>query len=201
MLDAADAERRRIERDLHDGAQQRLVSLAVNLGLARSTLGDLPEDARKVIDEAHREAKEAIAELNNLVRGLHPAVLEDRGLDAALSGVAARLPVPVRVAVDLPQRPSPTVEAVAYFVVSEALTNVVKHAQATRADVTVERIGETLLVVVADDGAGGADLAAAGGGTGLAGLAKRVASVDGTFSCRSPAGGPTVITVELPCAP
>ena len=200
MLDAADAERRRIERDLHDGAQQRLVSLAVNLGLARATLGDLPEDARKVIDEAHREAKEAIAELNNLVRGLHPAVLEDRGLDAALSGVAARLPIPVRVAVDLPQRPSPTVEAVAYFVVSEALTNVVKHAQATRAEVTVERIGETLLVVVADDGVGGADLAAAGG-TGLAGLAKRVASVDGTLSCRSPAGGPTVITVELPCAP
>jgi signal transduction histidine kinase len=201
VLDAADAERRRIERDLHDGAQQRLVSLAVNLGLARATLGDLPEDARKVIDEAHREAKEAIAELNNLVRGLHPAVLEDRGLDAALSGVAARLPIPVRVAVDLPRRPSPTVEAVAYFVVSEALTNVVKHAGATRADVTVERIGETLLVVVADDGTGGADLAAAGGGTGLAGLAKRVASVDGTFSCRSPAGGPTVITVELPCAP
>ncbi|MES9604808.1 histidine kinase [Actinomadura sp. NPDC000929] len=201
VLDAADAERRRIERDLHDGAQQRLVSLAVNLGLARATLGDLPADARKVIDEAHREAKEAIAELNNLVRGLHPAVLEDRGLDAALSGIAARLPIPVRVAVDLPRRPSPTVEAVAYFVVSEALTNVVKHAQATRADVTVERIGETLLVVVADDGAGGADLAAAGGGTGHAGLAKRVASVDGMFSCHSPAGGPTVITVELPCAP
>ncbi|MFE5033066.1 sensor histidine kinase [Streptomyces sp. NPDC056683] len=201
VLDAADAERRRIERDLHDGAQQRLVSLAVNLGLARLTLGDLPEDARKVIDEAHREAKETIAELNNLVRGLHPAVLEDRGLDAALSGIAARLPIPVRVAVDLPRRPSPTVEAVAYFVVSEALTNVVKHARATRADVTVERIGETLLVIVADDGAGGADLAAADGGTGLAGLAKRVASVDGTFSCRSPAGGPTVITVELPCAP
>ena len=201
VVDAADAERRRIERDLHDGAQQRLVSLAVNLGLARATLGDLPADARKVIDEAHREAKEAIAELNNLVRGLHPAVLEDRGLDAALSGVAARLPIPVRVGVDLPQRPSPTVEAVAYFVVSEALTNVVKHAQATRADVIVEGIGETLLVIVADDGAGGADLAAAGVGTGLDGLAKRVASVDGTFSCRSPAGGPTVITVELPCAP
>lgn len=201
VLDAADAERRRIERDLHDGAQQRLVSLAVNLGLARLTLGDLPEDARKVIDEAHREAKEAIAELNDLVRGLHPAVLEDRGLDAALSGVAARLPIPVRIVVDLPQRPSPTLEAVAYFVVSEALTNVVKHAQARRADVSVQRIGQTLLVVVADDGAGGADLAAAGAGTGLAGLAQRVASVDGTFCCRSPAGGPTVITVELPCAP
>ncbi|MFF7050804.1 sensor histidine kinase [Streptomyces griseorubiginosus] len=200
VVDAADAERRRIERDLHDGAQQRLVALAVNLGLARATLGDLPEEARKVLDEAHREAKEAIAELNDLVRGLHPAVLEDRGLDAALSGVAARLPIPVSVAVDLPRRPSPTVEAVAYFVVSEALTNVVKHAQASRADVTVERIGETLLVVVADDGAGGADLAVADG-TGLAGLAQRVASVDGTFSCRSPAGGPTVVTVELPCAP
>jgi signal transduction histidine kinase len=105
------------------------------------------------------------------------------------------------VAVDLPQRPTPTVEAVAYFVVSEALTNVVKHAQASRAEVTVARIGETLLVVVADDGVGGADLAPAGGGTGLAGLARRVASVDGTFSCRSPAGGPTVVTVELPCAP
>jgi signal transduction histidine kinase len=198
VLDAADAERRRIERDLHDGAQQRLVSLAVNLGLAKATLDDLPEDARRVIDEAHREAKEAIAELNNLVRGLHPAVLEDRGLDAALSGIAARLPIPVRLAVDLPRRPSPTVEAVAYFVVSEGLTNVVKHAQASRADVTVERIGETLLVVIADDGVGGADPGAEG--TGLAGLVKRVASVDGTFSCRSPAGGPTVITVELPCA-
>ncbi|MFC8342830.1 sensor histidine kinase [Streptomyces sp. NPDC057280] len=201
VLDAADAERRRIERDLHDGAQQRLVSLAVNLGLARATLGDLPEDARKVIDDAHREAKEAIAELNDLVRGLHPAVLEDRGLDAALSGVAARTPIPVRVAVDLPRRPSPTIEAVAYFVVSEALTNVVKHARATRADVTVARIEETLRVIVTDDGTGGADLATVGAGTGLAGLAKRVASVDGTFSCRSPAGGPTVVTVELPCAP
>ncbi|MEU8591568.1 histidine kinase [Streptomyces sp. NPDC048664] len=201
VVDAADAERRRIERDLHDGAQQRLVSLAVNLGLARATLGDVPDDVRKVIEEAHREAKEAIAELNDLVRGLHPAVLEDRGLDAALSGVAARLPIPVRVAVDLPRRPAPTIEAVAYFVVSEALTNVVKHACASRADVTVERIGETLLVVVADDGVGGAELAATTEGTGLAGLAKRVASVDGTMSCRSPAGGPTIVTVELPCAP
>jgi signal transduction histidine kinase len=201
VVDAADAERRRIERDLHDGAQQRLVALAVNLGIAKATLGDMPDDVRKVIDEAHREAKEAIAELHSLVRGLHPAVLEDRGLDAALSGIAARLPIPVRVAVDLPERPAPTLEAVAYFVVSEALTNVVKHARATRAEVAVGRIGETLRVVVSDDGVGGADLAAVTGGTGLAGLAKRVASVDGTLSCRSPVGGPTVVTVELPCAP
>jgi len=213
VIDAADAERRRIERDLHDGAQQRLVALAVNLGLAKVTLGDLSDEARAVIDDAHREAKEAITELGNLVRGLHPAVLEDRGLDAALSGIAARLPIPVRVAVDLPHRPLPTIEAVAYFVVSEALTNVVKHARATRAEVTVEQIGGTLLVVVTDDGVGGAELSAALGaepgaetgavsqGTGLAGLAKRVASVDGTLSCHSPVGGPTVITVELPCAP
>ncbi|GAA3065057.1 hypothetical protein GCM10020000_55960 [Streptomyces olivoverticillatus] len=141
MVDAADAERRRIERDLHDGAQQRLVSMAVNLGLAKVTLTDLPDDARKVIDEAHREAKEAITELGNLVRGLHPAVLEDRGLDAALSGIAERTPIPVRVRVDLQSRPSAAIEAVAYFVVSEALANVVKHAQASRADVAVERFG------------------------------------------------------------
>ncbi|MEV4500940.1 sensor histidine kinase [Streptomyces klenkii] len=198
VLDAADAERRRIERDLHDGAQQRLVSMAVNLGLAKVTLTDLPEDARKVIDEAHREAKEAIAELSSLVRGLHPAVLEDRGLDAALSGIAERTPLPVGLSADLPVRPAPAVEAVAYFVVSEALANVVKHARATRADVRVETRGGILLVVVTDDGAGGADPT---GGTGLAGLAKRVASVDGTFSISSPAGGPTVVTVELPCAP
>ncbi|MFI0965411.1 histidine kinase [Streptomyces sp. NPDC021080] len=200
VVDAADAERRRIERDLHDGAQQRLVALAVNLGLAKATLGDLPEEARKVIDEAHREAKEAISELNDLVRGLHPAVLEDRGLDAALSGVAARLPVPVRLSVNLERRPSPTVEAVAYFVVSETLTNVVKHARASKADVTVEQTRGTLSITVTDDGVGGADLSG-GSGTGLAGLAKRVASVDGTFSCHSPLGGPTAIAVELPCAP
>ncbi|MEU3350077.1 sensor histidine kinase [Streptomyces sp. NPDC037389] len=197
VVDAADAERRRIERDLHDGAQQRLVSLAVNLGLAKVTMPDLPDDARKVIDAAHREAKEAIAELQDLVRGLHPAVLEDRGLDAALSGLAERAPLPVRVKVDLASRPAQAVEAVAYFVVSEALANVVKHAQASRVDVTVERFGGILLVVVSDDGVGGADPS---GGTGLAGLAKRVASVDGTFSFSSPVGGPTVVTVELPCA-
>ncbi|MCQ8769984.1 sensor histidine kinase [Streptomyces telluris] len=198
VVDAADAERRRIERDLHDGAQQRLVSMAVNLGLAKVTLKDLPDEARQVIDEAHREAKEAIAELGNLVRGLHPAVLEDRGLDAALSGIAERTPLPVGLTVDLADRPAPTVEAVAYFVVSEALANVVKHARATRADVRVERRGGILLVVVTDDGVGGADPT---GGSGLAGLAKRVASVDGKFSISSPVGGPTVVTVELPCAP
>ncbi len=200
-VDAADAERRRIERDLHDGAQQRLVSLALNLGLAKATLTDLPAEAQEVIDAAHREAKDAIEELNNLVRGLHPAVLDELGLDAALSGLAARAPLPVRLRVDLPaelpQRTAPAVEAVAYFVVSEALTNVAKHArEATRADVTVTRLGEILRVVIADDGMGGADPSK---GSGLKGLAQRVRSVDGTFRMSSPVGGPTMMSVELPC--
>ncbi|WP_424640799.1 sensor histidine kinase [Embleya sp. AB8] len=193
---AADAERRRIERDLHDGAQQRLVSLAVNLGLARVTLTDLPPEARRVIDDAHREAKAAIEELGRLVRGLHPVVLEDRGLDAALFGVAAGSTVPVRLRVDLASRPAPAVEAVAYFVVTEALTNITKHARAEQAEVSVVRERDILRVSVTDDGTGGADPAA---GSGLAGLRRRVASVDGTFRLSSPRGGPTVITVELPC--
>ncbi|MBO4257464.1 sensor histidine kinase [Streptomyces griseorubiginosus] len=196
LADAADAERRRIERDLHDGTQQRLVSLAVNLGLARATLKDLPEDARRVIDEAHREAKEAISELNDLVRGLHPAVLDDRGLDAALSGLAARVPLPVRLHVDLDGRPAPAVESVAYFVVSEALANVTKHARAGRVEVTVRRTGRVVRVEVTDDGVGGADAAA---GTGLTGLAGRVRAVDGTFRIDSPVGGPTTLVAELPC--
>jgi signal transduction histidine kinase len=198
VVDAADAERRRIERDLHDGAQQHLVSLAVNLGLARATLTDLPDSAREVIDQAHREAKEAIAALSDLVRGLHPAVLEDRGLDAALSGLVARVPLPVRLQVSLDSRPSATVEAVAYFVVSEALANVIKHARATRAEVTVRRTGDLLRVTVTDDGVGGADPS---GGTGLAGLAQRVSSVDGVLRISSPGGGPTSLMAELPCAP
>ncbi|MFD3554681.1 histidine kinase [Streptomyces goshikiensis] len=201
VLDAADLERRRIERDLHDGAQQRLVALAMNLGIARATLPDLPPEAKAVIDEAHREAKEAIEELNNLVRGLHPVVLEDRGLDAALSGIAARAPLPVELTVDIGTRPGPTVEAVAYFVVSEALANVAKHARAKACSVRVDRMpdrrrGDLLRLVVTDDGVGGADPA---GGTGLVGLRKRVGSVDGTIMINSPLGGPTVITVELPC--
>ncbi|MFH9420790.1 sensor histidine kinase [Streptomyces sp. NPDC017529] len=194
-VDAADAERRRIERDLHDGAQQRLVALALNLGLAKVTL-DLPPEARQVVDEAHRQAMEAIEELNSLVRGLHPAVLDELGLDAALSGLAARAPLPVRLWTDLPGRAAPAVEAVAYFVVSEALNNVAKHAEATRAEVTVTRLGEILRVVVADDGVGGADPAR---GSGLKGLAQRVRSVDGAFRMSSPVGGPTTMTVELPC--
>ena len=196
VVDAADAERRRLERDLHDGTQQRLVSLAMRLGMARAERPDAAQ-AHQVIAEAHEEAKAALAELRHLVRGLHPAVLEDRGLDAALSGVAARLPIPVRLTVDVPSRPPPTIEAVAYFVVSEGLTNIAKHAQASQAEVFVQHAHDRLHIIVSDDGVGGADPAH---GTGLAGLAKRAASVDGTFEIASPPGGPTLLTVDLPCA-
>jgi signal transduction histidine kinase len=195
VVDAADAERRRLERDLHDGTQQRLVSLAVRLGMARAEPSGAAQ-AQRVIAEAHEEAKATLAELRNLIRGLHPAVLEDRGLDAALSGVAARVPIPVRLTVDMARRPSPTIEAIAYFVVSESLTNITKHAQASQAEVFVQRAGDRLHIIVSDDGVGGADPAH---GTGLAGLARRAASVDGTFEIASPPGGPTLITVDLPC--
>jgi signal transduction histidine kinase len=197
IVAATDAERRRIERDLHDGAQQRLVALAMHLGMARATLTDASEPARQAIADAHDEALQALAELREFVRGLHPAVLNDRGLDAALSGIAARAPFPVRLRVEVATRCSPSIEAVAYFVVSEALTNVAKHARATSCEVTVERRGGTLRIAVRDDGAGGAS--EAGGGSGLRGLAQRAAAVDGTLEVDSPVGGPTMITVELPC--
>ena len=195
-VDAADAERRRLERDLHDGTQQRLVSLAMNLGMARAQ-ATTADEAHQAIAEAHEEAKAALTELRNLIRGLHPAVLENRGLDAALSGVAARMPIPVRLTVDLPRRPSPVIEAVAYFVVSEALANIAKHAQASQAEVVVQQVGDRMHIIVSDDGVGGADPAR---GTGLAGLAKRASAVDGTFEIVSPPGGPTLLTVDLPCA-
>jgi signal transduction histidine kinase len=195
-VDAADTERRRLERDLHDGTQQRLVSLAINLGMARAETRTV-EEAHQAIAEAHEETKAALTELRNLVRGLHPPVLEDRGLAAALSGLAARMPIPVRLTVDVPRRPPATIEAVAYFVVSEGLTNITKHAQASQAEVIVQRTGDRLHVIISDDGVGGADPAF---GTGLAGLAKRAASVDGTFEIASPADGPTLLTVDLPCA-
>lgn len=192
---SAEAERRRLERDLHDGAQQRLVSLAMNLGRARARFDDDPEGARAIVDQAHTEAKEALAELRNLVRGVHPPVLADRGLDAAISGLAALSPVPVTVRASLTARPSTSAEAIAYFVVAEALTNVAKHARATRAEVVASRHGDVLRVVIRDDGIGGADPQ----GQGLAGLADRLSGVDGRLSVHSPAGGPTVIEAELPC--
>jgi signal transduction histidine kinase len=197
-VSAADAERRRIERDLHDGTQQRLVSMAMRLGLALATMDDLPDDARKVIQRAHEDAKEALKELRDLVQGLHPAILADRGLDAALSGIAARAPFPVALSVELGQGnklPAAT-EAVAFFIVSETLTNTAKHAQATTASVSVTRRKQMLTIRIEDDGRGGADAAR---GSGLRGLTQRAASVDGTLHIHSPEGGPTVITAELPC--
>jgi signal transduction histidine kinase len=197
VVDAAEAERRRIERDLHDGAQQRLVALAMELGRAKAKFADDIDAARVIVDQAHAEAKEALTELRNLVRGVHPPVLTERGLDAALSGVAALCPVPVSVHVDVPVRPRAAVEAIAYFVVTEALTNVAKHSRASSAKVWVEGRGYpgTLTVMVSDDGIGGADPA----GAGLTGLADRVAGVDGKLTVESPSGGPTIIAAELPC--
>ena len=197
VVGAAEAERRRIERDLHDGAQQRLVALAMELGRAQAKFGNDVDAARVLVDQAHAEAKAALTELRNLVRGVHPPVLTDRGLDAALSGLAALCPVPVDVQVDVPVRPKPAVEAVAYFLVAEALTNVAKHSRASHASVFVEGHGfpGTLTVVVSDDGIGGADPH----GGGLSGLADRVAGVDGTLSVESLSGGPTIISAVLPC--
>jgi signal transduction histidine kinase len=196
VVDSVDAERRRIERDLHDGAQQRLVAVAMNLGRARSHYDDDPDTARDLLDEAHRDAKQALAELRDLARGIHPAVLTDRGLDAALSGLAGRCPVPVTVSVAAGPRCTPTIEAIAYFVVSEALANIAKHAQASRAAVSVYRHENRLRVEVSDNGIGGADAAR---GSGIAGLRDRVAGVDGTLEVISPAGGPTTLKAELPC--
>ena len=197
LVAAADAERRRIERDLHDGMQQRLVALAMNLGFARAVGGDLPEPVRDAVTRSHHDAKQALTELRQIVRGLYPAVLDDRGLDAALSGLVASSPVPARLKVDLPRRPPVAIEAVAYFVVAESLANVAKHAFASQVDVEVRRAAGQLRVAVADNGCGGARPER---GTGLRGLAQRVASVDGRLSVDSPDGGPTTILVELPCA-
>jgi signal transduction histidine kinase len=195
VIDAAEAERMRIERDLHDGAQQRLVSLAMELGRAKAKFGTDPEAAAAIVGQAHEQAKEALAELRNLVRGVHPPVLSDRGLDAALSGLTALCPVPVTVSVDLPARPPASIEAIAYFVVAEALTNIAKHAHASHARVIVVRAGGLLSLEITDDGTGGADPA----GQGLSGLAARVAGVDGQLRVTSPAGGPTTVEVTLPC--
>ncbi|HLL36719.1 sensor histidine kinase [Streptomyces sp.] len=195
VVDTAAADLRRIERDLHDGAQARLVALAMDLGLAKEKLAQDPRAAARMVDEAHGEVKTALQELRDLARGIHPAVLTDRGLDAALSAVAARCAVPVRVEVDLASRPAPAIEGIAYFTVSELLQNISKHSRARSASVDVWRSENRLMLQVADDGVGGADATA---GSGLAGLAERLDAVDGILVVDSPAGGPTRITAELP---
>ncbi|WP_326814863.1 MULTISPECIES: sensor histidine kinase [unclassified Streptomyces] len=195
VVDTAAADLRRIERDLHDGAQARLVALAMGLGLAKEKLTEDPEAAARMVDEAHGEVKVALQELRDLARGIHPAVLTDRGLDAALSAIASRCTVPVRVGVDLPGRPAEAIEGIAYFTVSELLQNVSKHSGARSASVEVWRSAERLLIRVSDDGRGGARM---DGGTGMSGLAERLGAVDGLFVLDSPAGGPTTVTAELP---
>ncbi|KFG06863.1 sensor domain-containing protein [Streptomyces scabiei] len=195
VVDTAAADLRRIERDLHDGAQARLVALAMDLGLAKEKLAEDPRAAAVMVDSAHGEVKTALQELRDLARGIHPAVLTDRGLDAALSSVASRCTVPVVVDVDLPARPVPAIEGIAYFTVSELLQNVSKHAGASRATVDVWKVENRLMLQVADDGVGGADT---GSGSGLAGLAERIGAVDGILVVDSPAGGPTRVTAELP---
>jgi signal transduction histidine kinase len=195
VVDTAAADLRRIERDLHDGAQARLVNLAMGLGLAKEKLLEDPDAAAAMVDEAHGEVKLALQELRDLARGIHPAVLTDRGLDAALSSVASRCTVPVKVTADLPSRPAAAIEGIAYFTVSELLQNVSKHSGARSASVDVWRSEDRLLIQVHDDGRGGASL---DGGTGMRGLAERLGAVDGLFVVDSPAGGPTTVTAELP---
>ncbi|MET7338135.1 sensor domain-containing protein [Nonomuraea sp. NPDC005650] len=195
-IDAAEAERRRIERDLHDGAQQRLLSVAVDLGRAQSKFDSEPEEARMLIAQAHAGTKAAIAELRNLARGIHPAILSDRGLDAALSGLAARAPIRVDVSVELRERPPAAVESIAYFIVAESLTNMAKHSGATEASVTVIRDDRGVVVDVWDNGIGGAVLCPGGG---LSGLADRAATIDGVLVLHSPVGGSTLVRAELPC--
>jgi signal transduction histidine kinase len=203
LVAAVDAERKRIERDLHDGAQQRLVAVAMDLGMVKSKLEaseGVSPDVRQLIESAHSEAKRAIAELRDVARGVHPAILEDRGLGPALSSLAARCPVPVRVDVDMSQRPSRSIEAVAYYVVAETLTNIAKHASASRVTVAVTRVNDRLNVSVTDDGKGGAVIGDPGGlGGGLAGLRDRLSAVDGRLAVDSPLGGPTIIRAEMPC--
>ncbi|MEV0713934.1 sensor histidine kinase [Asanoa sp. NPDC050611] len=194
LVDGFSAERRRIERDLHDGAQQRLVSLTLQLGVAQL---DLPPDspAAHSVGVAHDQAKQLMAELRELIRGIHPQVLTDSGLGAAVRELADRSTVPVTVAIDLPARPPEHVESTAYFVVAEALGNVAKHSDAATVRVAAVRDGRTLIVEVTDDGQGGADPTA---GSGLTGLADRVAAVGGTTRLSSPPGGPTLLRAELP---
>nr|WP_244319808.1 MULTISPECIES: sensor histidine kinase [Streptomyces] len=195
VVDTAAADLRRIERDLHDGAQARLVGLAMDLGLAKEKMREDPQAAARMVEDAHGEVKTALQELRDLARGIHPAVLTDRGLDAALSAVASRCTVPVRVEADLPSRPAPAIEGIAYFTVCELLQNVAKHSRARSASVDVWHSEDRLMLQVTDDGVGGASASA---GSGLAGLKDRLDAVDGILLVDSPAGGPTRVIAELP---
>jgi signal transduction histidine kinase len=194
-VDVQEAELRRIERDLHDGAQARLVALGMSLGMAEQKLASDPDAARELLAEARAGAGEALGELRALARGIHPPVLADRGLDAAVRALAAASPIAVDVSVTLARRPKPPVESAAYFVVAEALANAGKHARAQSVKITIVGTARSISVVIEDDGTGGADPS----GDGLSGLRRRVQALDGTLEVTSPGGGPTAIRAELPC--
>jgi signal transduction histidine kinase len=196
LVRAGDAERSRLERDLHDGAQSRLVALSMLLGQVRRRV-DSDAGTALLVDRAQSELKTSLAELRELARGIHPAVLTEHGLEPALRALAARAPVPVAIEAEGSRRLPRPVETAAYFVVSEALANVAKYAQATEASVAVRRVDGRVTVEVADDGVGGADAAR---GSGLRGLEDRVAALDGTLTLESPAGRGTLLRVELPCS-
>lgn len=193
-LDHSAAEVRRIERDLHDGAQARIAAVGMNVGLAEKLLGTDPDAAADLLREARESTVSALEDLRSVVRGIHPPVLADRGLGGAIEALAVSIPMPVTVSLDIGEDLPDPVESAAYFAVTECLTNVVKHARATRAWVTGTRAGDRLTLAVGDDGRGGADP----GGSGLRGVARRLAAFDGTMTVVSPDGGPTVVTMELP---
>jgi signal transduction histidine kinase len=196
-VDAQAAELRRIERDLHDGVQARLVSLSMMIGLADTLIDRKPAEAHKLLAEARESSGAALVELRHLVRGIHPPVLAERGLGGAVRALALSLPIPIAVDVDLPGRPDTPVESAAYFAVAEVLTNLIRHSRAHTGSVSMRHGHGTLTIVVTDDGHGGADPDA---GTGLRGIKRRLAAFDGTIVLSSPPGGPTVIHMEVPCA-
>ncbi|MEV4170649.1 histidine kinase [Nonomuraea sp. NPDC049709] len=197
VVDAHGTELQRIERDLHDGTQARLVTIAMQLGLARESLADDPDTVATLLAQAHETAEEAMVELRTVLQTIYPPILADRGLDGALTALAARSSVPVHIELaELGTLPA-TLEAVAYYVIAEALTNVTKHAAATRAALRIERAGDVLSIEITDDGRGGADEAR---GTGITGIRRRVAALDGVIRLDSPPGGPTTLAVQVPCA-
>jgi signal transduction histidine kinase len=197
VLEVQELELRRVERDLHDGAQARLVSLGMSLGLAEQMIEADPAQAKRLLTDARTSAGAALSDLRDLVRGIHPPVLADRGLEGAIQALVVTVPIPVEVTVDLPPGGLPDpLESAVYFAVSESIANVVKHSHAHRAWIRIEHTDDMICVVIGDDGCGGADPER---GTGLAGVANRLAAFDGTLSVVSPSGGPTVLRVEVPC--
>jgi len=196
VVDSSAAELRRIERDLHDGAQARLVSLGMSIGLAEQMVKDNPDLALELLAEARAASGQALSELRSLVRGIHPPVLAERGLTGAVSALALTIPMPVDLHIDLDGRPSPPMESAAYFAIAEALANVAKHSEADRAWVQLHYDDGRLVAIVGDNGAGGATARPGGG---LGGIERRLAAFDGVMAVTSPVGGPTVVTMELPC--